>query len=52
MVKIIAIHLLFWALYLLSEYLANLDGFEPWEAGIDGIDWDNVVPRRGWKDDA
>jgi len=32
-----------------SEYLANLDGFEPWEAGIDGIDWDAVVPRRGWQ---
>ena len=31
-----------------SEYLANLDGFDPWEAGIDGIDWDAVVPRRGW----
>lgn len=29
-----------------SEYLANLDGFEPWEASIDGIDWDSVVPRR------
>ncbi|MCJ7726392.1 MAG: hypothetical protein MUP76_08420 [Acidimicrobiia bacterium] len=32
-----------------SEYLANLDGFDPWEAGIDGIDWDSVVPRRGWE---
>lgn len=30
-----------------NEYLARLDGFEAWE---DQIDWDQLVPRRGWND--
>jgi len=28
------------------QYTANLDGFDAWE---DQIDWDSLVPRRGWK---
>jgi glucosamine 6-phosphate synthetase-like amidotransferase/phosphosugar isomerase protein len=28
-----------------NEYLARLDGFEAWE---DQVDWDSLVPRRGW----
>jgi glucosamine 6-phosphate synthetase-like amidotransferase/phosphosugar isomerase protein len=28
-----------------TDATANLDGFEPWE---DHIDWDSLIPRRGW----